>query len=382
MDTELLIATGNTYREQRQPELALSYYAQAMMQDSQSVSALNNYGNVIREIGYPDRAIPFLKRAIELDPGHETARFNLAVSLLLQGNYKDGWAAYEDRWNFEHLRGALPVLPRPRWTGQDLTGKTILVIGEQGIGDTVQFSRFAVNLQQLGAQVVFAVSDNMISLFGSNDIIKQTVGFGNNLPDFDFWTPAMSIPGFLGITLDNLSSPLSYINPNQTTVSQWAARLGIKKRLRIGFSWTGRRDTWINQHKSVPFELIADMIKKNPNYDWINLQVDATESENQMLESIGCATYPGTISCMSDTAGLIACMDVVVSVDTAISHLSGAIGKPTWIMLNQYAQDWRWLLRRSDSPWYPSVRLFRQPNMDNWKPVLDTISHHLNLFKI
>ena len=382
MDTELLIAQGNTHREQRQPSLALACYAQAFVQDPESVSAWNNYGNVMREMGYPGRAQPFLEHAIRLDPGHETARFNLAVSLLLQGNYTQGWPAYEDRWNFEHLKGMLPQLPRPKWSGEDLKGKTILVVGEQGIGDTIQFVRFVMSLREQGATIILAVAETMVSLFGSNDVISQTVSFGQELPNFDFWIPIMSIPGVLGVTVDNLNSPLNYITADKNITAQWLTRLGFRKKLRIGFSWSGRRDTWINQHKAVPFKYIVEMIARNPGYEWINLQVDATPEESQQLEALGCATYPGTITCMADTAALISCMDVVVSVDTAVSHLAAALGRPTWIMLNQYAVDWRWLTNRNDSPWYPTARLFRQPEMDNWADVTRRIESHLKLFKI
>ena len=377
MDTELLIAHGNTARQQHNPELAISYYAQAFVQDYNSASAFNNYGNVIREMGYPERALLFLENAIKIDPVNETARFNRAVSYLLMGDYARGWPAYEDRWNFEHLKGALPNLPRPKWTGQDLRDKTILVIGEQGLGDTIQFARFVIDLRAAGADVVLAVAGTMVSLFGPG-----TIAFGDTLPAYDYWTPIMSIPGFLGITLENLSSPLSYISADSSAVKQWQQRLGYKKKLRIGFSWSGRRDTWIHQHKSVPFTQIAELIKYNPQHEWVNLQIDASEEESQVLTQLGCATYPGTITCMADSAALISCMDVVVGVDTAVSHLAGALGKSTWIMLNQYGVDWRWLLNRADSPWYPTVRLFRQPSMGNWGPVVTQITRQLNLFKI
>lgn len=381
METELLIAHGNTCRENREPEKALAYYAQAFAQDHTSVSAFNNYGNVMREMGHPDRAQPFLEHAVRLDPTHDVAQFNLAVSLLLQGNYQQGWAAYEARWNFEHLKGQLPNLPQPRWTGQDLKDKTILVVGEQGIGDTIQFSRFVLDLQNKGASVVLVVLDQLQSLFGSTEKMN-CITFGDPLPDFDYWTPIMSIPGLLNITLDNLKSPLSYISANQQRINEWNQLLGKKQKLRVGFSWSGRRDTWINQHKSVPFEMILNLVQNNPQYEWINLQIDATDIEAAALTSVGVATYPGTISCLADSAALISCMDVVVSVDTAVSHLAGALGKPTWIMLNHYAVDWRWLLQRADSPWYPTARLFRQPSISNWGPVLTQIEHYLKFFKI
>lgn len=382
METELLIAHGNNHRSQHRPDLALACYAQAFVQDPESVSAFNNYGNVLREMGHPDRAQPFLEHAIRLDPGHETARFNLAVCLLLMGNYRQGWAAYEDRWNFEHLKGLLPNLPQPRWTGGDLSGKTILVIGEQGIGDTIQFSRFCTTLRLCGAdRVIMVVAETMVSLFSNNSNF-QVIPANTQLPEFDCWTPIMSIPGYAGITLENLNSPLSYIDPDRNLVSKWNERLGIKKKLRVGFSWSGRRDTWINEHKSVPFKLIAEMIERNPNYEWINLQVDANDVESKKLSELGCATYPGTISTMADSAALYACLDVVISVDTAVSHLAAAMGRPTWVMLNHYATDWRWLLNRNDSPWYPTARLFRQPDLDDWTSVIKQVERHLDLFKI
>ena len=382
MDTELLIAHGNTHRSQHRPDLALANYAQAFVQDPESVSAFNNYGNVLREMGFPERAQPFLEHAIRLDPAHETARFNLAVCFLLMGDYKRGWPAYEDRWNFEHLKGSLPNFSQPRWKGEDITGKTILVLGEQGLGDTIQFVRFCNNLCDIGAKkIVLVVAPTLVTLFGSSEKI-EVIPNDSTLPDFDCWTPIMSIPGFLGITLDKLNSPLSYIGPNQSIVQQWSKRLGVKQKLRVGFSWSGRRDTWINEHKAVPFRYIADMIKRNPNLEWINLQADATDEEAAQLVDLGCATYPGSIASMADSAGLYACLDVVVSVDTAVSHLAAAMGKPTWIMLNHYGTDWRWLLKRNDSPWYPTARLFRQPALDDWASAIKQVEKHLDLFKI
>ena len=381
METELLIAQGNTHRERHQPDLALACYAQAFVQDYNSAGAFNNYGNVLREMGFPDRAQPFLEHAIRIDPANETARFNLAVCLLLQGNYARGWPAYEERWTFEHLKGALPQLPQPRWAGEDLSGKTILVIGEQGLGDTVQFLRFVENLHQKDAGVVLVVDPAVVSLCGYHNRLK-VIAFGDALPEYDYWTPIMSIPGILNITLGQLVSPLNYLSANPQSVSIWQQRLGLRRRLRVGFSWSGRRDTWIHQHKSVPFQQITELIRYNPNYEWVNLQIDASDEESQVLQELGCATYPGTISCVADSAALITCMDVVVSVDTLVSHLSAALGRPTWIMLNHYGTDWRWLLNRADSPWYPTAKLFRQPGIGNWGPVITNITRHLNLFKI
>ena len=381
METELLIAQGNTHRERHQPDLALACYAQAFVQDYESTSAFNNYGNVLREMGFPDRAQPFLEHAVRMDTNNETARLNLAVCYLLQGNYQQGWTTYEDRWNFQHLKGSLPQLPQPRWAGQDLHDRTILVISEQGLGDTIQFMRFCATLIEKGAQVVLVVDAALVSLFSINKQLT-VIAFDSVLPEYDYWITTMSIPGVLGTTLDTVPAPLGYITADAVLRAGWQKRLEPRRRLRVGFSWSGRKDTWIHQHKSVPFGQIVNMIQACPDYEWVNLQIDADDTESQTLTELGCATYPGSIACMADSAALIACMDVVVSVDTAVSHLAAAMGRPTWIMLNHYGTDWRWLLNRSTSPWYPTVRLFRQPTIGNWGPVITQIVRHLDLFKI
>ena len=381
MDTEHLIAQGNTHREQHQPDLALACYAQAFVQDPEHTGAFNNYGNVMREMGRPDRAQPFLEHAVRLDPASETARFNLAVCYLLQGNYQQGWPAYEDRWNYQHLKGTLPNFTQPRWTGQELADKTVLVIGEQGLGDTIQFVRFCTDLVRKGAQVVLVVDPGLVSLFGSSPGL-QILAFNQELPNFDYWIPIMSLPGLLGITVETLKSPLNYLTINSAALPAWQQRLGPRRRLRVGVSWSGRKDTWIHQHKSVPFGQIVNMIQACPEYQWVNLQIDCDAAESQVLKDLGVGTYPGTISCMADSAALISCLDVVISVDTAVSHLAAALGRPTWILLNQYGQDWRWLLNRADTPWYPTARLFRQPTMGNWGPAITQIIRHLDLFKI
>jgi hypothetical protein len=150
----------------------------------------------------------------------------------------------------------------------------------------------------------------------------------------------------------------------------------------VGFCWSGRRDSWINQHKAVPFAKMFDLVKRNPEYEWINLQTDCSKEEEAQLLEIGVKAYPGAITSWNDTAGLIHHLDVVIAVDTAVGHLSGALGRPFWLPLNQFGQDWRWLLDRNDSPWYSSCRIFRQPSIGNWDEPLERIHNNLKLFKI
>ena len=382
MDTELLIAQGNTHRSERQYADALKCYALAFAQDHDSAAAFNNYGNVMREIGHPERAMPFLQHASLLDPSSVTAKFNMAVSLLLMGNYVQGWPAYEARWDYEHLAGTEPKFAQPRWRGEDLKDKTILVVGEQGHGDNIQFCRFLYNLHVMGAKIKLQVTDGLIPLLSNSAIIESVGTYTTDMGAFDYWVPIMSIPGVLGITLENLPTQVNYLNAEDRLVKDWLKLLGPKKKMRVGFSWSGRRDSWLNQHKGMPFETMLELIRNNPEYEWVNLQIDATDEEEVELEAAGVTRYPGSITSFSDTAALISCMDVVISVDTAIAHLSGALGRPTWILLQKFAVDWRWLLNRESSPWYSTARLFRQPDFDDWNSVTKKVAQYLSWFKV
>ena len=381
MHTEELIDLGNRCREENNPEGALAYYAQALTQDRRSASAFNNYGNVLRESGDPAGAIPFLQRSIQLAPAHPTAQFNLAVAYLLAGDYARGWPQYETRWNYEHLAGTLPNYLQPRWAGQDVQDKTVLVIGEQGHGDNIQFVRFVGDLTARGARVILTLNPSLKPLI-IGEAIPTILTDGDPLPEFDYWVPIMSIPAVIGTTVDNIASVQYYLTADTALQRAWQERLGPKRRLRVGFCWSGRRDTWINRHKAMPFEVMLELIQRNPSYEWVNLQSDCTEQEEAELVAAGVTAYPGAIRNFADTAALLMHMDVVLSVDTAVAHLAGALGRPVWVMLSQYALDWRWLLDRDSSPWYSTARLFRQPVMGDWATVTERIHKFLSWYKI
>jgi hypothetical protein len=382
MTIQDLITQGNTLRSQHQPQQALACYAQAFVNDPDNSSAWNNYGNVMRECGQPERAVPFLQHAILLDPNNSTAKFNLAVAYLAQGNYQQGWAEYEHRWNFEHLAGTLPNYNKPRWRGEDLQGRTIFVVGEQGHGDNIQFVRFLYNLHVMGARIVFATTDGLIPLFSNSAVINQVIRYTDDPGEFDFWCPLMSIPGILGSTLENLPQPVNYITARDDLVVEWQKRLGPKHRMRVGISWSGRTDNWLNEHKGMSFEKVCELVKANPQIEWINLQIDVNTEQSQTLDQLGVRQFPGTIQNFDNTAALIHHLDIVVSVDTAVAHLAAALGRPTWLMLNWFAACWRWLNKRDDSPWYSTMRIFRQPQQDDWNSVIRRVTQYLSWFKV
>ena len=382
MQYDVLIEQGNQSRSERQYETALSCYARAFTENRHGSAAFNNYGNVLREIGEPEAALPFLERAVQLNPQDPTSQFNRAVCLLLMGNYQSGWPAYETRWNYEHLAGTLPQFPQPRWQGQELANKDILVVGEQGHGDCIQFSRFVHELHQRGARVHLQVTDALVPLFQNSAILASVTGYDAIPSHIDYWVPIMSLPAVLGVTLENLARPTNYVTAPDHLVSQWRERLGAKTRLRVGIGWSGRRDAWLNQHKSVPFPVILDLVNRHPEIEWCNLQIDATPEESLALTLAGVRLFPGAIGGFHDSAALISNLDLVIGVDTATSHLSAALGRPTWIMLQRFAQCWRWLLHRSDSPWYTTARLFRQKDFDEWHSVIQDMEKFITWFKV
>lgn len=382
METDFLIAQGNEHRSNAQYQEALKCYALAFVQDPESAAAWNNYGNVTRELGYPARAVPFLQHALALEPSNVTAQFNLAVTYLLMGDYTRGWPQYESRWNYEHLAGTEPKFSQPRWRGEDLGGKTVLVVGEQGHGDNIQFVRFLWNIHLMGAKIKLQVTDGLIPLLSNSNIIDSVGRYTDDMGEFDYWVPIMSIPGILGITLDTMARPVSYLNANTDLMSAWQQKLGPKTRMRVGLCWSGRRDSWLNQHKSMPFDDVVKMVQANPQYEWINLQSDATAEEEEKLQQLGVKLFPNQISSFAETAALVMHMDVVISVDTAVAHLAGALGRPVWLMLQRYSTDWRWLLDRDSSPWYSTARLFRQDDYGNWNNVIAKITQFLSWFKV
>lgn len=384
MTYQELIDLGITFREQTEPEKCLQCFGQAFILEPDSAAAFNNYGNTLREMGQPVRAIPFLHHACILDPSMSTAQFNLAVAMLLAGDFHNGIRQYESRWNFEHLQGLLPTFAQPRWYGENLSNKIILVLGEQGHGDVLQFSRFVAEIKKFNPKkICFQVGTDMIELLKNSQIFKdiEVSDYVNGLPEFDTWSMLMSLPIGLNVSYETLNSPVQYLEAPVHSVEVWKKRLSTKNRCRVGIGWSGRRDTWINRHKAVKFEYIFELIKRHPEFEWVNLQADANNDELAALTALGVAQYPDTIRNWSDTAGLVHNLDLVIGVDTSISHLAGAMGRPTWVMLPQYALDWRWLLDREDSPWYPSAKLFRQPARGDWASVVDKVSQYLLLWK-
>lgn len=382
MNSHQLVNQGNELRSQDQYHEALKCYAQAFVDDPENKDAWNNYGNVLREIGEPKRAIPFLQHACALDPNFVTAQFNIAIAALLAGDYKLGFDQYEWRWQYEHLANTKPKYTQPEWQGENLQGKTILVQAEQGFGDVIQFSRFLYDLHIRGAEILLLCMTGLVPLFQPSYVVKQCTANPDALGDFDYWVSIMSLPRILGITLDNIRHDLSYIQSQPEYIDTWAEKLGKKTAMRIGICWSGRRDNWVNRYKGVPVEHFVSLIKQYPQHEWISLQAEVYESEQDALSHTPIKSFPGSIQTWADTAGLVHHLDLVISVDTSIAHLSASMGRPTWMPLTKFAVDWRWGTSGNQTPWYPSMQLFRQQNFGDWPEVFAKISKFIDYYKV
>jgi Flp pilus assembly protein TadD len=312
------------------------------------------------------------ERAIELQPDHVEARVLHALILLLQGDYARGWIEYEWRWQW---KGRAPRrFPRPRWDGAPLHGKSILLHPEQGLGDSIQFIRYAPMVKALGGRVVCITHPPLMRLFWHCDGVDQFVETGQPLPHFDIEAPLMSLPGIFGTTLANIPARVPYIfPPGQTSpmIDQLLSHRG--QEIKVGLVWAGGPKAKNDMVRSCPWEHFARLAQV-AGVRYYSLQKGPSSAEaGKLAERLPLTDLGGALSDFADTAGAIAHLDLVISVDTAVAHLAGAMDKPVWILLPN-VPDWRWLLDRDDSPWYPTARLFRQRQAGDWHELLQRVT--------
>jgi hypothetical protein len=305
------------------------------------------------------------------------------------GNYPQGWADYEWRWKDQQgwIIKEKRNFPQPLWLGEtSLAGKSILLQSEQGYGDTIQFCRYAPLVAALGARVMLEVPKALLGLLQSLEGVAQLMVHGEPLPPFDCYCPLLSLPLAMNTLLSDVPARVPYLKPSEAHSRRWQNRLGDRRGPRVGLVWSGgfrpgRPELWsVNDRRNIPLAKFAAL--KHPGIEYYSLQKgQPAESE---LEELAAHDWDGPhikdftseIDDFADAAGLIEQLDLVISVDTATAHLAGALGKPVWI-LNRYDTCWRWLLDRDDSPWYPTVRLYRQERPGDWESVLRRVSSDL-----
>jgi Flp pilus assembly protein TadD len=358
---------------------ALASYEAALKLQPDYAEAYANRGNALNLLQRIDEALQSYDRALELRPDLAEAHWNRALCRLLVGDFTRGWEEYEWRWAYPHLKAQIGERRRytqPLWLGAEpLQGKTILLYGEGGLGDTLQFCRYAKLAADAGARVILEVPAALLALLKNVAGASQVVEQGAALPAFDFHCPLPSLPLAFKSGLNAIPASDSYIACSAAKLAEWEARLGERAKPRIGLVWSGGRNHRNDRNRSIALGELIEYLPRQ--YQYVSLQKETRQSDEGALGSHGdILRFDGQLNDFSDTAALCQLMDVVVSVDTSVAHLAGAIGKPVWVML-PFVPDWRWLLDREDSPWYPSARLFRQEKAGDWAGVLGKVQSAL-----
>ncbi|MDA8430023.1 MAG: tetratricopeptide repeat-containing glycosyltransferase family protein [Geobacteraceae bacterium] len=308
------------------------------------------------------------RKALKIDPAFAAAHWNLALNLLLQGSYTEGWQEYEWRWLKPGFTSPCRHADVPLWDGSPLDGRTILLHAEQGFGDAIQFMRYAPLVAQRGGAVIIECHPELVQLVRSVEGIHAVVPFGAQLPQFSCQAPLLSLPRIFGTTLQSIPSHCPYVSINSEFRERWAALTSAHPAdLRVGLVWAGK--SYPDPLRSCRLAEFAPLATTQ-NVTFYSLQRgNGSEQVGYPPPGMSLIDLTGQIKDFADTAALIEQLDLVISIDTAVAHLAGALGKPVWLML-PFAPDWRWLLDRSDSPWYPTMEIFRQKQSGDWGDVM------------
>jgi hypothetical protein len=294
---------------------------------------------------------------------------------LLAGNFERGWREYEWRWKLKDHRGH--IFSSAAWDGSDVSGRTVLLHAEQGFGDAIQFIRYAPLVAGRGARVVVQCPEELASLIGRVEGVEKVVADGGQLPDFDLQCPLLSLPRVFGTTLENIPVEIPYCTADALLSRKWKDRLQHEdSRFKIGLVWAGRTKAKRERGRTCSLALFSALAGFDGVIFYSLQKGEGAEQAKNPPENMELIDYTEEIHDFSDTAAFIGNLDLVISIDTAVSHLAGALGKPVWTLL-PFAPDWRWMLNRDDSPWYPTMRLFRQPSPGDWEAVIKDIAGEL-----
>jgi tetratricopeptide (TPR) repeat protein len=369
---------GHALRDAGRPAKAAASYERALHLRPDDADAQNGLGVALREQGQLGEAVAAFERALRLDPQLPDARLNRAQEWLRLGRFAEGWPEYEWRWRQPHL----PPRPsgRPAWDGSPPAGRTVLLFAEQGLGDTFQFVRYAALVKRRGGTVVLACQPPLVPLLTGCPGIDRLVAIGSPLPPFDVQAPLLSVPGLLGTTVDSIPRDVPYLAPAPSLVEHWRRELSSVGGFRVGIAWQGNPAYPADRQRSVPLAHFTRLARLD-GVTLVSLQKGpGTEQLSALADPCPVVDLGGRLDDASgafmDTAAVMTSLDLVITSDTAVPHLAGALAVPTWLAL-PLVPDWRWLIEREDSPWYPTMRLFRQREGGNWDEVFGRIAEAL-----
>jgi hypothetical protein len=373
---------GNVLQDLHRMDEALASYDAAIALRPMFAEALNNRGDAFLKLKRVDDALASLDGAVACAPDFAQAHLNRSVAFLLGGDYTRGWKEYEWRWQVE----GKPRTDTPQWQGEDVSGKTVFLYAEQGYGDTIQFLRYAPLVAARGARVILEVPNALVRLACALPDVAQVVAAGDPAPAADLSCPLMSLPRVFATTVATIPADVPYLTPDRgAKAASWRQRLAPFSGARIGLVWAGSSRPHqpnadrIDRRRSMTlahFAKLADL----PGANFVSLQKGPPASQTRTPPTgLHVHDFTDELKDFADTAALIAALDLVISVDTSVAHLAGALGKPVWL-LNRFDTCWRWLLDRNDSPWYPTLRQFRQPRLGDWDSVMTDLQAALMEF--
>jgi tetratricopeptide (TPR) repeat protein len=378
-DSRIIANRGVALAELGRLQEAIAWLDKSLAVNPANAEALASRGSALSGLGRYDEAAESHNRALAIAPDYPEAHWNLSHIHLLCGDFDKGWKGYEWRWKTKRFRTALRKSAKPQWLGkQALQGKRILIYSEQGLGDTIQFCRYVELVAALGAEVILEVQAPLKTLLSGLKGVHRILARGETVPDFDFHSSLLSLPLAFESRLDTIPGRNSYITACPDLASKWSARMNNAGGRHIGIVWAGSATNTNDRNRSLPLEAFLPLTKVGLMP--VSLQKDLKAADKAVLDKHPeILHFEEDITDFSDTAALIGSVDLVVTVDTSVAHLAGAMGKPVWILL-PHEPDFRWLLNRDDSPWYPTARLFRQPAIGDWNTVIDDVTRELTSF--
>jgi tetratricopeptide (TPR) repeat protein len=356
-------------------EEALATYDRAAAIAEGDAADYNDLGLALAAVGRRDEALAAFARAIGLDPSCADAHFNRALLYLLLGDFDRGWAEYEWRWRVGLGDGTSSTLPIADWTGEPVDGKTVYLYFEQGFGDAIMFVRYVPLVVARGANVLLCVRPHMRRLL--DGMPGVTVSIPDDIgPMAQYKCPLLGLPRIFGTKIDTIPSDVPYIRAAPEWNEKWRGRIPRDGRLNVGLVWAGGRDHAGDRARTVGFERFAALLG-DPRVRYVSLHAELRDRDAALMAAHPDIVHFGPeLQDFADTAGVISHLDLVISVDTAVAHLASAMAKPVWILL-PFSPDFRWLLDRDDSPWYPTARLFRQPHLGDWESVIARVREAL-----
>ncbi|HLH97399.1 MAG TPA: tetratricopeptide repeat protein [Xanthobacteraceae bacterium] len=377
--TEAHYNRGIALRDLRRLPESLASFDRALALRADDADALNNRGLVLRDLERPLEALASFDSALSIAPDNAEMHVNRSCLRLLLGDYESGWEEFEWRWQVAEIARWRREFSKPLWLGDhSLTGKAILLHAEQGLGDAIQFVRYAPLLAAAGAEVLIEAPQPLQDLFAQMPGVSCFAP-GEVPEDFDYHCPLLSLPLAFKTTVVTIPATVPYLSVPDQRVTRWNGALAETGRLRVGVVWAGNPMFKNDQTRSVGLGPLLPLLSL-PAIDFYSLQKDMRSGDRERLAACAGVMHLGdALADFADTAAVIGALDLVISSDTSVAHLAGALGKPTWILL-QHVADWRWLIGREDSPWYPSARLFRQPKDGDWESVVRRVKNELDQY--